>query len=203
MSDQNEKLEGDPIEVLRRKTTEAEIKSQWILDVFERFNNKCSNCGAEYNLHARMIVPPEAGGKYVVENGVVVCRVCEMAASAALHAKAKGKDRRPINVWISRALYGKLQDALSQRNGFSSMGSLVRSLMHMVVEEEQQFADLSNYQDQGSDVKINVWVDLSVYDDFKKIVGDQNLTVTDAIKGLIMMYEGEAVKSIQRKVSDA
>lgn len=202
MSDQDKKLEGDPIEVLR-KPTPAEIKSQWILEVFERYNNKCSNCGAEYSLHARMIVPEEAGGKYVVENGVVLCRVCEMAASASLHAKTKGRERRPINVWISRALHGKLQNALTERNGFSSMGSLVRSLMQMMVEEQGQFDDLSNYQDQGSDVKINVWVDTEVYDDFKKIVGDQNLTVTDAIKGLIMMYEGEAVRSVQRKVPDA
>ena len=102
MSDQDSRLEGDPIEVIRRKPTEVEIKSQWIADVFERFHNKCSNCGAEYSLHAQMIVPPEAGGKYVVENGVLICRVCEMASSAALHAKTKGKERRPINVWISR-----------------------------------------------------------------------------------------------------
>ena len=203
MSDQDSRLEGDPIEVIRRKPTEVEIKSQWIADVFERFHNKCSNCGAEYSLHAQMIVPPEAGGKYVVENGVLICRVCEMASSAALHAKTKGKERRPINVWISRILHGKLQTALGERNGFSSMGSLIRTLMRMVVEDQQRFSDLANYQDRGSDVKINVWVDTEVYEGFKKIVGDQSLTVTDAIKGLIMMYEGEAVRSVQRRAPDA
>ena len=47
-------------------------------------------------------------------------------------------------------------------------------------------------------MKINVWVDNEVYATFKTVVNDRGVTVTDALKALIRMYEEEAEPLVRR-----
>lgn len=167
--------------------------SRWRNAVLDKYRDKCSGCGSDMNIAVHMIVPEVAGGKYEVDNGVVLCRTCEMARAAVEQGKDRKNKRRPANVWISRRLYARMQTSLHGSKGFRSMGSLVRFMMDSLVADPSRFQDLKNYQDSGSDVKINIWVNIAAYDKFKEIVSNNGLTVTDAIKGLILMYETEVV----------
>jgi hypothetical protein len=71
----------------------------------------------------------------------------------------------------------------------ASMGSLVRYLLTQYVEEQSRYDDLAQYQDEGADVRLNVWVDSDLYAKFKKMTDDVGLTVTSAIKSLFCLYE--------------
>jgi hypothetical protein len=161
-------------------------RKQWEDLIWTRNRNKCSNCGGTDRLRVKMIVPVEAGGKLVESNGVLLCRPCELAADAVSSPKS-GEDRRPINFWVSQPLY----KALSEADGFSSMSSLVRFLMSRYVADEGRFDDLEQYQDEsgGDSVKVNVWVENDCYGTFKELVTRRGLTVTDAIKALVKMFQ--------------
>lgn len=180
-----EKIKGDP-------------KKSWEEKVRERCRDKCSNCGGTDRLKVGMIVPVEAGGQYVESNGCLVCRACEMA-SEAVRNQGPDSDRRPLNFWVSRRFYDSIQHNLATKNGFRSMGSLVRYLMSTYVGDESRFDDLTNYQDSGANVKINVWVSRETYAVFKGMLDKRGVTVTDAVKALVMMYEDEAAPVVRRK----
>jgi hypothetical protein len=81
------------------------------------------------------------------------------------------------------------------------MGALIRSLIEMYVENEDRFDDLEQYQDNGSDIKINIWIDIDVYSQFKEKVNARNMTVTDAIKSLVTVFEAQAWPISPRRVS--
>jgi len=171
----------------------------WIRAVWEHYGGKCGNCGCAENVTVRMHVPEAAGGQFVLTNGYLICRTCEVANAAVRKAEETGKTpKRPICVWISRKLYDSVQTSLSTRNGFSSMAGLTRYMMKLVVEDPARFSDLENYQDRGSDLKINLWVDAADYDRFKGVLSDRNLTVTDGIKGLMLLYTTESAPSVRR-----
>jgi hypothetical protein len=174
-------------------------RKEWARAVWKRCKDKCSNCGGNDRLALKMVVPIEAGGKYVVENGVLLCRACEMAADTAGKSSPNEPARRPLNFWVSRPLYLSIQEGIKTRNGVNSMGSLVRYLMSKYVTQADRFDDLAQYQDEGADVKINVWVEMDRYSTFKAMVDKRGMTVTDAVKGLIRMYESEAEPLVQRR----
>lgn len=165
----------------------------WTDLVWEQHRHQCSNCGGADRLKLKMVVPLEAGGQYVVSNGVILCRTCEIAADST---RPMGNDpRRPINFWVSQGLYQSLKDN-AKDSVFHSMASLVRYLMAKYVASEASFDDLEKYQaaaGTGSDVKINVWVERDMYAAFKDLVVKRGLTVTDALKALILMYEAEGL----------
>lgn len=165
----------------------------WTDLVWEQHRHRCSNCGSTDRLKLKMVVPLEAGGQYVVSNGVILCRTCEIASDST---RPMGNDpRRPINFWVSQALYQSLKDN-AKDSVFHSMASLVRYLMSKYVSNEAGFDDLEKYQaaaGTGSDVKINVWVERDMYAAFKDLVVKRGLTVTDALKALILMYEAEGL----------
>jgi hypothetical protein len=166
--------------------------------VWDRARGRCSNCGGEDRLRVRMIVPEEAGGQLVESNGALLCRPCELAADTA--RPGRPDDKRPINFWVSQGLYATLQNGVKSRHGFTSMASLVRFLMAKYVEDEARFDDLEQYQDApGADVKVNVWVEADRYATFKALVDKRGLSVTDAIKALIKMYEDQADKLVRRR----
>lgn len=137
-----------------------------------------------------MVVPLEAGGQYVEFNGVLLCRSCEMASET--YAKSAVPTERLLNFWVSRKLSDRLQLGLKTASGFNSMGSLIRYLLAKYVEDESRFDDLELYQDRGADVKINVWVEKDRYNTFKAMLDKRGITVTDAIKSLIVMYQEQA-----------
>jgi hypothetical protein len=140
-----------------------------------------------------MVVPQEAGGKLVAGNGVLLCRACELTLETVSRYSEPDKAKRPVNFWASRKLYVRLNTE-SEKTSFRSMAGLVRFLMTKYVSDPDRFDDLSQYQDAGADVKVNVWVESSIYTRFKELVDRRGLTVTDALKGLICLFECEASK---------
>lgn len=174
MSEDIEKITGQP------PTFEQQV--------YEKYKNRCANCGGDHKLAVKMVVPEEAGGQQVVSNGVLVCRACEMATEAA--ARGDESQRRPVNFWVSRKLYNRMQNGMRSNHGLKSMGALVRYLMSMYVTDPNRFDDLDRYQDgSSSDVKINVWVPNDQYETFKNLVNVRGLTVTDAVKSMIQMFD--------------
>lgn len=179
----------EPIELLITPPTEVQKRRAWRDAVLTRFKNLCAGCGAPDHLSVDFIVPESAGGRLVEENGVTVCRACQVATKAASKAAETGiKKRRPVNVWLSRSLYDRLTKDMELATGFRSMGSLVRYMMDRVVAHPDLFEDMTKYQDSGMDVKINVWVDPDAYTAFKTVLAERSMTVADAVKALFCMY---------------
>jgi hypothetical protein len=116
---------------------------------------------------------------------------------ASESAPQSGAALRPINFWVSDKLYKSLQS--NARGGFHSMAALVRYMMAKYVSDADRFDDLQQYQDEGSDVKVNVWVETDRYANFKQLVDSRGLTVTDAIKALIRMYEAESAPLVRKE----
>lgn len=174
--------------------TDAQKYAFWEQKILERANDKCSNCGSTHKVRVKPVVPIEVGGKLSAENGTTLCRACEMAADVVASSSA-GAAQRPVNFWVSRRLYDKIKSL----NGFKSTGSLIRFLMSKYVVDAARFDDLGQWQEDGTDVKINVWVDKGVYGTFKTLVNDNGLTVTDALKALVRMYEEETEPLVGKK----
>lgn len=186
-------MTDDRVEVISR-TDVAPREETWVTQVFEHCRHRCSNCGGEDRLRAKLVVPVEAGGKKALSNAFLICRPCEMASEIVNRSSspASGSTTRPINFWVSRSLHSHVQNGLSRQYGFKSMSSLVRFLMSKYVQDSQLFDDVAQFQDAGSDVKVNVWVPRDTYATFKSLVDKNGLTVTSALKGLLRMYEIEA-----------
>lgn len=169
--------------VVRDAATE---EAAWRNRVMERSRNVCGNCGGDVRLQVHFVVPIEAGGSYVDTNGYVLCRGCEMAREAA--NKRSDSERRPINFWVSHHLYSLLDRLTQPGNRFTSMGGLIRYLISFYCTSPTRFDDLPNYQDRGTDSKVNAWVAHDAYTAFKAMVDARGMTVTDALKGLILLY---------------
>jgi hypothetical protein len=162
----------------------------WSQAVFDAAHGRCANCGSEHKVSPRLIVPEEAGGKLLLSNSVLLCRACELASSAS--SKRVGESgTRLVNIWVSDRLYKRLQER-RDKGHTASMGALVRYLMAKYVAEQSRFDDLAAYQDNGSDVRLNIWADSDLYATFKQLVDGQGMTVTSALKALFCMYEAEA-----------
>ena len=157
----------------------------------EACRNRCVGCGSTDRLKVLLIVPLAAGGHLSVENGSVLCRTCEMAKEAA-ERTPRGEERRLVNFWVARKMHERIQEAIRTRDGFVSLGHLVRYMMTKYVEDPARYNDLERYQDHGpSEVRINVWVDIPVYESFKRLLELNQMTVTEAIKALIAVYDEE------------
>lgn len=165
-------------------------RQMWPEIVFDAARGKCANCGGEHKLKPRLIVPEEAGGKLVLANSVLLCRACELASSVTPKRIAES-DKRLVNIWVSDRLYKRLQERRDVGHT-SSMGALVRYLMGRYVADQSRFDDLASYQDAGSDVRLNLWVESDLYATFKTIVDSEGMTVTSALKALFCMFEAEA-----------
>lgn len=187
-----EREPGQAVEVVGDMLGELDAakRREWKRVVWESSRGRCMNCGGEHKIRVQMVVPLEAGGRYEASNGVVVCRACDLAASAV--TGMRGQVNRPVNFWVSRRLY----DRSKEINGFRSTGELVRLLMDRYVTDPAAFDDLEQYQDGGGDVKINVWVERVRYEKFREALGGR-ISVTDALKALIMVYESEAEPKIE------
>ena len=185
-------MTGDEAEKLDRIVGEM-TEDDWRSFACMRANGRCESCGNEAQLRASFIVPPDAGGNLLGSNVVALCRTCELASEMTHRdrAPASGPNTRPINIWVSRGLHARLQNGLSTRYGFRSVASLIRYLMTKYVMDSTRFEDVAQYQESGSDVKINVWVPRDTYEQFKMLADRNGLTVTDTLKGLIRMYELE------------
>jgi hypothetical protein len=199
MNDISKTKEGGSASVETISRTKSKDRVLWERAVIEASKDRCSNCGSEDRLRISMVVPEDAGGQLVLSNGRMLCRPCELAADAVARGRVSEHNRRALNFWISRGLYDRIQEGLKTRSGFSSMGSLIRYLMSCYVTDETRFDDLERYQDDGSDVKVNVWVETDHYATFKSLLDKRGLTVTAAIKALVIMYESEAEPLMRKR----
>lgn len=179
-------LNGE-IETLPQGTLED--KRSWEQRVREAAKDRCSNCGGNDRTRVGMIVPSGAGGQTVTSNGVLLCRPCELASESLGTGKRREQSRRLLNFWVSRSFYDRIQHSIEGQNGFHSVSALVRYLMSKYIVDEARFDDLERHQDSGADVKINVWVDVDAYTTFRQLVDARGLTVTDAVKSLILVYQ--------------
>lgn len=168
----------------------------WEQETWERHDGKCCNCGSTSKVRVKLIVPEEAGGQKIASNAVVICRACELVTDAS-KPKMRHADNRPINFWTSRKLFDRMENGVCSENGFKSKSALIRYLMNKYLQDEGQFDDLEQYQDnsEGADAaKVNAWVPKDTYGAFKARVDRRGLSVTDAIKALIMVYDEETAQ---------
>jgi hypothetical protein len=180
---------GGKLEVVNGEDPQA----AWEKEVREAGKDRCGNCGSDdHHVRVRMIVPVEAGGQYVVGNGMLLCRACDLTLDLTTRHTEPVRDKRPVNFWVSRQLFHRLQTG-SSKTSFRSSAGLLRFLMSKYVLDPERFDDLGSYvQDSGMDVKVSVWVEADIYGRFKELTTKNGFTVTDALKGLISMFEAEA-----------
>lgn len=168
----------------------------WEQEVWERSNGKCCNCGGDSKVRLKLIVPEEAGGQKVASNAVIICRACELTTDAS-KPKMRHADNRPINFWTSRGLFNRMENGVCSGNGFKSKSALIRYLMNKYINSEKQFDDLEQYQDNAEGVdaaKVNAWVPKDTYETFKTMLDRRGMSVTEAIKALVMVYDEETAQ---------
>lgn len=169
--------------------------------VWARSGDRCESCGNKDRLKIVTYVPD----CWVDTNAIVLCRTCEMAAELSHRERgpASGSETRPINFWVSGKLHARLTNGLSKKYGFKSIASLVRYLMGKYVADASRFDDVEQWQDAGTDVKVNVWVPRDTYETFKALAEKNGMTVTDVLKGLIRMYEMEVQTVIESRTTES
>jgi hypothetical protein len=186
----------DPVEMERPEfdaTVVGSTQKAWAGMVLDAHQWRCANCGGTDRIRVHMVVPESAGGKLVPSNGTVLCRTCEFARDAVVR-HSEPLQQRPINFWVSRPLHSRIHEHIRPRNGTNSLGSLVRYLIQKFIADPDRFDDLERYQDTGKkDVKINVWVNADDYVKFKLLLDQRRMTVTDAVKALLQVYDEETI----------
>ena len=186
------KPEGPPENVENKlEVVVGDEHRAWVAAVLEAAHDLCGNCGGDDRVRVRMVVPEEAGGKLVLGNGIALCRACDLTLDLTTRYTEPVQRKRPVNFWVSSALYKRLHDG-SEKTSFKSMAGLIRFLMTKYVTDPSRFDDLAQYQETGTDVKVNVWVEDGIYARFKELADRNGFTVTSALKGLIGMFEAEA-----------
>lgn len=181
----------------------ARLERVFETDILEQRKYKCGNCGTDHKVRVKLVVPREAGGQLVETNAVVVCRACEMTADTAAILPGSEGARRIINFWVSRRLYDRMNTSTSSSRGLRSLSQFVRYLISSFVADEARFDDLDRYQDTDDpDVKVNVWVPIVDYEAFKKLVNERGLSVTDAVKSLIQMFDAEVIVPLPGSTSN-
>ena len=100
----------------------GDVQRAWESTVLGEARGKCANCGSEDRLRPRMVVPEVAGGKLIPSNGIVLCRTCELAMDSAGRYVEPGQMKRPVNFWVSKKLYDRLQNE-SEKTAFKSMAA--------------------------------------------------------------------------------
>ena len=165
--------------------------------VLGKSRNQCMNCGSSDRIRVRMVVPAEAGGVLVESNGIVLCRTCDMARDSVAKASDKNSSY-VVSIWMSRSLREKMASLLGP-SSFRSWSSLTRYLISKYILDERYFDDLEQYQDFESEVKVTVRVNQDVYSTFTAMLKRRGLTVTEAVKGLYLMYASDAGAVIKRR----
>lgn len=158
----------------------------WQKKVLQKDDHQCINCARKTNIAVSFVVPPEVGGQMIASNGVTLCRYCKRAADNARTLPHKIDNKTPINFLISRKLHNRVDDFVKNSN-FGSLSALIRYMIAEFISNPDSFDDLAIYQDEGSDVKINSWIDGDKYKQFKAICQIRNISYTDAFKGLLQV----------------
>jgi hypothetical protein len=163
------------------------VLSEWKRLVLARDGNRCANCERERQVAACFIIPPEVGGRMRPQNGVTLCRECRIAAEGARVLPQRIDNKTPINFLISRELHEIVDKFAHNGSKFGSISALVRRMISSFITEPELYEDLHLWQDHGSEVKVNGWVDGSQYEVFKHMCQDRNMSYTDALKSLLLV----------------
>jgi hypothetical protein len=176
-----------PVRARRGPMSDVDDVVEWKEKVLERDSSKCVNCDRHKRVAVCFIVPPEAGGNLRVSNGVVVCRDCRIASESARVLPARIENKAPINFFVSRRLHTHVDSFVHNGSKFGSVSALVRRMIYSFITEPDLYEDLKQWQDRGSEVRINGWVDGTQYGVFKEICSGLGMSYTDALKGLLLV----------------
>lgn len=182
----------EPSEHIGSADQARDLEADWRRDILSKYGGRCANCGSQDRVRPKLIVPIQAGGQYKLSNGVLLCRVCDMTSAA--RSKGSGdseENRRAVTISVSRGFHEGFRDALETRNGFGSMSAVARFMVSTFIQDPSRFDDLENYQDEGQDTRLNLWIGLASYTTFRSIIAKRGLTVTEALKALILMYQDQ------------
>ena len=159
----------------------------WKESVLKRDNGRCVNCERKSHISACFVIPPEAGGRIRTENGVTLCRECRVAADGARVLPVRIDNKTPINFLMSRRLHDAVDRYAKNGSKFGSISALVRRQITSFIVDPELYEDIRQWQDDGSDVKVNGWVDGDQYEVFKRMCQERGLTYTDALKALLLV----------------
>lgn len=147
----------------------------------------CVNCTSPSKLAACFIVPPEVGGHIRVSNGVTVCRECRLRADSARVLPHRIDNKTPVNFLMSQSLHQVVHKYVHNGSRFGTVSALMRTMISSFITQPELYEDLQNWQDDGSAVKVNGWVDGAQYEVFKSMCRDRGLSYTDALKALLLV----------------
>jgi hypothetical protein len=160
---------------------------EWKAKVLDRDGRSCVNCGSEEKVAACFVIPAEVGGTLRTSNGVTVCRECRIAAESSRVLPQRIDNKTPINFLISRGLHDTVNKYVHNGSKFGSVSALMRSMISSFITQPELFEDLQGWQDEGSDVKVNGWVDGIQYQIFKGMCRNKGISYTDALKALLLV----------------
>lgn len=159
----------------------------WKQRVLARDQGQCVNCSSARQVAACFVIPPEVGGHLRVSNGISVCRTCRLAADSTRVLPQRIDNKTPINFLISSALHQSVHSYVRNGSRYGSVSALMRSMISSFITRPEQYEDLQSWQDEGSDVKVNGWVDGQQYEVFKGMCRARGLSYTDALKALLLV----------------
>ena len=159
---------------------------EWKDKVLQR-DEVCVNCESAEKLAACFIVPPEVGGHLKTGNGVTVCRECRLKAESARVLPQRIDNKTPVNFLMSKSLHQVVHKYAHNGSRFGTVSALMRAMISSFITQPELYEDLQNWQDGGSDIKVNGWVDGSQYEVFKSMCRDRGMSYTDALKALLMV----------------
>lgn len=159
---------------------------EWKAKVLER-DGGCVNCGRTSRIAACFVIPPDAGGTLRVQNGVTLCRDCRIAAEGSRFFPQRIDNKTPINFLVSKNLHRCVHAYVRNGSRFGSVSALLRAMISSFITQPELYEDLPMWQDRGSDVKVNGWVDGVQYEVFRQMCKDRGISYTDAFKSLLLV----------------
>lgn len=160
--------------------------SEWKSCVVSRDGGLCVNCESTELVSACLVVPYEVGGKLRTSNGVTLCRECRKSLYSSRVSTGRIDNKTSINFLISNRLHKDIVN-FTRDSKFGNVSSLLRAMIDSFISDPDAYEDISSWQDHGSEVKINVWVDGSKYNKFRNICKDRGISYTDALKALLLV----------------
>ena len=146
--------------IVNNRATEV---ADWKKLVLERDKSTCCNCESKLQVAACFVVPPEAGGRVKLSNGITLCRDCRIVSESARVLPLRIDNKTPINFLISKKLHEAVDSYVHNGSNFGSISSLVRRMISSFITEPELYEDMAQWQDDGSEVKINGWVNGNTY----------------------------------------
>lgn len=159
----------------------------WKQQVLSRDEGACLNCSSKNKVAACFVIPTEVGGHLRLSNGVTICRDCRLRADSARVLPQRIDNKTPVNFLMSKALHASVHEYVRNGSRYGTVSALMRAMISSFITQSELYEDVQNWQDAGSDVKVNGWVDGAQYEVFKSMCRDRGLTYTDALKGLLLV----------------